>query len=175
MIVMGVDNGKSGAIAVLLEDFSLLLSDMPTGKGALKRRFLHCDADNSLNDYRPREILELIDHALAIDQDLHVIIEEPAANMLGRGRSRMSTLQDLSRALGIWEAVCDQRQLVPLLVSAQTWKAHWGLHGKGKEGSLAKASSLHPLDWPSPDHAEAYLIARWYLNDSRCAKFRQRS
>jgi len=188
VIVIGIDNGKKGAIAVIDNSGALSLADMPTAKGTLHRDVLHIAKGNKTEDYRPAAILEIIDTVLAIDSNCHVIIEEPP--LFFRGPSGAKSITSLHRGTGILHCLFSLRNIVPYQVMATSWKSHFGLIQKAVKGgsklssdeksarakaaAVARASQYYSVDWPTADHAEAFLIAQFYLESRACEKLRRR-
>lgn len=166
MLVLGIDNGKSGYMAGVHGE-ELFLCPTPAGNGSLKRRLLHVKKDNAARDYRPKEMLSAIDQYLAIDSKMVVILEEPTAGFK-KGKSSAGSRQDLFRGVGIWEAVLAMRDLVPILVHPTSWKAYFKLVGQPKEASMAKASEYFDIQWPCDDAADATLLALFFLNSPKC-------
>lgn len=189
MIVIGIDNGKKGAIAVIDSSGALSLAAMPTAKGMLHRDVLHIAKGNRTPDYRPAAILEIIDAVIAMDSNCHVIVEEPPLQFL-RGSSGAKSITSLHRGAGILHCLFSLRNIVPYQVMSSTWKSHFKLiqtRAKGepklssaertaraKAAAVAKASEYYSVDWPTADHAEAFLIAQFYLESRLCQKLRSR-
>ncbi|HDZ27765.1 hypothetical protein LCGC14_1355210 [marine sediment metagenome] len=150
MYTIGVDNGFSGAIAILREKNPVVLMDMPVLK--VGKTKLELD-ENTIRDYFSRW------------QVKHVFIEKaqvmPKQGISSSGRYMMS--------YGIIRGICVGLRLPYTLIAPQTWKkAMLKDMPKGKEASIFRAKQLYPeLDFPrKKDHgkADALLIALYGLN-----------
>ena len=151
MIVVGIDPGLTGAIAVIA-DGNTLVYDMPTfqysAKGFVKRAF---DAQPFAN---------MLPSAPA-----NVFIERVNA-FPGQGVGSMFSL-----GMSYWgvHSVCKALGHNVTLVEAKAWKNHFGL-SKEKDASLSLARKMYPqVDLRLAKHhnrAEALLIAAYgdFLN-----------
>jgi len=166
MLVLGIDNGKSGYMAGIHGD-DIYLMPTPVGKGSLKRRLLHVEKDNKAVDYRPKQMLEALDYFLSIDKNIVAVLEEPTAGFK-MGKSNAGARQDLFRGVGVWEAVLAMRDIVPILVHPTSWKTYFRLVKQPKEVSIDRANEYFDVDWPSDDAADATLLALFFLNSPKC-------
>lgn len=161
--ILGVDNGKSGYMSLWCPKSSeLWTSKISTAKGALWRRIKHFEDDARLKDYRPEDILNNIEQALDISSgNLFVVLEEPLSNTI-RSKNTKS-IQDMHRAIGIWQCICSFKGILPFGVHPVTWKSHFGLFGKEKDASLVFAKKLMPnYNFRSTDAADSFLIAKYF-------------
>lgn len=151
MIIIGIDPGGSGALAVMLEDGTLLdYLLMPTIKVGTKTRvngaaiaaFIHRMID---------------DHRFA-----HCYLEQ-VGSMPGQGVSSTFTF---GHAAGLVEGVITGAGLPLTLVTPQAWKKQAGLIGQDKDAARSRAIQLYPnlrvLDLKAKGQAvaDAILIAR---------------
>jgi crossover junction endodeoxyribonuclease RuvC len=157
---IGIDGGKSGAIAWLPEDGKLQVWDIPTRPvmvGGQERR--------ELDPYAYLRILQTID---LTKQPIHAWVERnreiPFTGADGRVRKQAGMYEfgftNGMLVMGLAACYIDYTMVEP-----QTWKRAVHLLGKDKEASRAKASELLLFGgalWPNKGHhgrAEAALIA----------------
>ena len=149
-MILGIDPGASGAVAVLDGPALVAVHDMPTKKvkvsGKMKTRIDSRALYEALHDY----------------QVTHVFLEQVSA-MPGQGVSSMFAF---GRATGIAEGVAATKSKELIEVRPQVWKKHFGLDGH-KDGSRDAAMER----WPGmasyfqrkkdDGRAEAALIGLW--------------
>jgi crossover junction endodeoxyribonuclease RuvC len=149
-LILGIDPGASGAVAVLDGQALVAVHDMPTKKvkvsGKMKTRIDSRALYEALHDY----------------QVTHVFLEQVSA-MPGQGVSSMFAF---GRATGIAEGVAATQSKELIEVRPQVWKKHFGLDGR-KDGSRDAAMER----WPrmasyfqrkkDDGRAEAALIGLW--------------
>jgi len=149
-LILGIDPGASGAVAVLDGPALVAVHDMPTKKvkvsGKMKTRIDSRALYEALHDY----------------QVTHVFLEQVSA-MPGQGVSSMFAF---GRATGIAEGVAATKSKELIEVRPQVWKKHFGLDGH-KDGSRDAAMER----WPGmasyfqrkkdDGRAEAALIGLW--------------
>lgn len=149
-MILGIDPGASGAVAVLDGAALVAVHDMPTKKvkvsGKMKTRIDSRALYEALHDY----------------QVTHVFLEQVSA-MPGQGVSSMFAF---GRATGIAEGVSATKSKELIEVRPQVWKKHFGLDGH-KDGSRDAAMER----WPGmasyfqrkkdDGRAEAALIGLW--------------
>lgn len=149
-MILGIDVGISGAVAVLDGDKLVAVHDMPTlftKVGGRKRKRINA-----------REL-----YTLVADYEIdHAFIEIVAA----RPNQGVSSMFAFGQASGIAEGVCASVTPDVTGVRPQTWKKHFKL-GSNKSDSRELASHL----WPSlsdrfkrvkdDGRAEAALIGLW--------------
>ncbi len=139
MITVGIDPGKSGAVAFLLDNDTAIFMD--TEKG-----------------------WEPIISALNNIEIKHVYLEKVHA-MPGNG---VSSMFSFGENFGFWQGVLTTLKLPHTLVSPQTWKRVMMMDmGKEKEASVTRAIQLFPATAPflqrKKDHnrADALLLAAY--------------
>lgn len=166
MIVIGIDPGLTGAIAII-RGGQAVIADIPTlpldGGGLVSRR-----VDG-------RRLAEIVRHHCPAGDAVQVCCE--AVGVMGGQNNAVQTQGSLMRSLGAIEAVFDVLRWPCLMVRAQAWQAHYGLVGKKAEkrdrgampAAIVKARDLYPsaasLLTRVKDHnrGEALLIAHYGL------------
>lgn len=160
MIILGIDPGLTGAMAMLTPAGLKGVMDIPTmmrgaGTGSVKNQIdcyaLYKKLQEMLTGYDKNEIM--------------VVIEMQQA--MGGGMNA-SAVFSLGLSAGIIEGVVAARALPHELVPPSQWKKAMGLSAKGKdakEQSMAMAKRYYPeADLHLAKHhnrAEAILIARY--------------
>jgi len=156
-MIIGIDPGKTGAIAVMTEAAVLVaVHDLPIESYTMSL--------GGKPQWRlaVRSFVEIINNADLNGHPLTIIIEEGWARP-GEG---VSASYRAGRMLGSIETGCmSVRPIRPLYVLPQLWKKHFLLTGEEKVASLDLARKYYP-DAPlerKKDHnrAEAILIARY--------------
>lgn len=152
MIVMSIDPGLSGAIAVFDGDNLIAVLDMPTHEltrnGKAKRQIAAADLAGVFCQYDPR----------------HVIVEKVSA-MPGQG---VTSMFSFGRSLGIIEGIIAAYNISATYVMPSVWTKGIG-RGLGKDASRARACELYPTHQKSfarvkdDGRADAVLIGTWYL------------
>lgn len=152
MIVIGVDPGLTGAIALLRDGNYYDLMDMPTiakgGSGKVKY------------EVSPVAISQFLRAKIASSDATEAIIER-VNSMPSQGSATVFSLGD---SFGTARAVLACSRIAYIDVVPQVWKKHFGL-SSDKEQSRALASKLFPeaeLHLKRfHDRAEALLLARY--------------
>ena len=152
-MIVGIDPGLTGAIAVLNGTRIEHVSDMPTTSAGVASRA----KARMMDAYALASILRI--HAMDADR---VVVERVSAHP-GQGVSAMFSL---GHSAGVIVGVCGALGLRVVYVPAQQWKREFGLIGKEKVASAAKAVELWgccDLLRRKKDHgrADAMLIAAW--------------
>jgi crossover junction endodeoxyribonuclease RuvC len=141
-MILGVDPGKTGAIAMLYADGKLYVEDAPSFDKELNAAAIA----SLLNEFTP-EI---------------AIIE--AVNSFGMGRQ---SAFNFGQGVGVYKGVFGAMGIPYVSVTPAKWKKHFGL-GKDKDESRQAATRLFPANSDlfkrkkDSDRAEAALIALWY-------------
>ena len=162
MIVLGVDPGLTGAMALMSGRGLVSVTDLPVmmrgaGTGSVKNQI-----DGTALYTTMRELLAPYDR-----QEIMVVIELQQA--MGGGMNA-SAVFSLGLTAGIIEGVVAARALPHELVQPAAWKKAMGLSAKGKDAkaqSVAMAKRYYP-DAPlnlvkHHNRAESILLARWGL------------
>lgn len=160
MIVIGIDPGLTGAVAVMDHNGVRAVFDLPTmpapevGKDALVK-----------NKIDGRALCQLLlKHCPASEGKPHVVLEK--VGTMGGKNNAVQTQGALLRTLGAVESVVECLNYKVQYVAPQSWKRKFGL-GKEKAKSLETARRLHPEAATNlsrvKDHnrAEAVLLAHW--------------
>jgi len=152
MIVMAIDPGLSGAIAVFEGGALIDIADMPTHElsrnGKAKRQISASALAGIFTQYDPR----------------HVIVEKVSA-MPGQG---VTSMFSFGRSLGIIEGIVAAYDIPVTYVTPSVWTKAVG-RGAGKDASRARACELYPTQQKSfarvkdDGRADAVLIGTWYL------------
>lgn len=175
MIVIGIDPGVTGALALLTPQGVQTIADLPVmvrvqtrvkGKNGQMR-------DKITNQVNAAALSELLREwtAGADRNEIHVFIEKCQAmpgKLKGSDKAQSSAgTFSLGLSAGIVEGVVAARGLPHTLVHPATWKAVLKLNGKKKEEVRALAIRLFPSAdlHRVKDHnrAEALLIAKYGL------------
>ena len=156
MIVMSIDPGLSGAIAVFIDDVLIDVVDMPTHEltrnGKAKRQVAASDLAGIFTQHDPR----------------HVIVEKVSA-MPGQG---VTSMFSFGRSLGIIEGIVAAYDIPVTYVTPGVWTKGIG-RGAGKDASRARACELYPSHQKSfarvkdDGRADAVLIGAWYLKGNK--------
>ena len=152
MIVMAIDPGLSGAIAVFEGGALIDITDMPTHElsrnGKAKRQISASALAGIFTQHDPR----------------HVIVEKVSA-MPGQG---VTSMFSFGRSLGIIEGIVAAYDIPVTYVTPSVWTKAVG-RGAGKDASRARACELYPTHQKSfarvkdDGRADAVLIGTWYL------------
>ena len=152
MTIVGIDPGKSGALAILHPDGSVRFFDVPTIKLRGKDRPAWTEWVNVWSD------------ALRWASPDMIVIEDIAARP-GQGVTSMFTF---GRTLGFVHGICASVVDCPIyFVTPSVWKVKMGLLNSDKGASREKCRSLYPSIAPSvarvkdDGRAEALLLAHY--------------
>ena len=156
MIVMSIDPGLSGALAVFDGHDLIAVLDMPTHEltrnGKAKRQIAATDLAGVFCQNRPR----------------HVIVEKVSA-MPGQG---VTSMFSFGRSLGIIEGIIAAYNIPVTYVTPGVWTKGIG-RGAGKDASRARACELYPsyqkqfARVKDDGRADAVLIGAWYLKGNK--------
>lgn len=154
MIVIGVDCGLSGALAMLDGTGLSAVQDMPVmAKGAGHGRVK--------NEVNAAALNQILGNWINGQADEVLVVIERVASMPGQGVASMMSLGD---SVGCIRGVVAARGYPVKWVTPQRWKKHFGLPAD-KELARAKAIQLYPTAplERKKDHgrSEAILIARY--------------
>jgi len=156
MIVMSIDPGLSGALAVFIDDVLIDVVDMPTHElsrnGKAKRQIAAADLAGIFTQHDPR----------------HVIVEKVSA-MPGQG---VTSMFSFGRSLGIIEGIIAAYNIPVTYVTPGVWTKGIG-RGAGKDASRARACELYPAHQKQfarvkdDGRADAVLIGAWWLKANK--------
>lgn len=153
MIVIGIDPGLSGGIALIehtKESTKYESWYMPTLYLSKTKKQINCVAFSCVLDkYNP---------------DM-VIIEQVHA----MPKQGVSSTFNFGMGYGMLQGVVLGMEYPMELITPQEWKKHFKLWAKGKDASRAKAQLLFPMEdlgkKKDDGRAEALLIAKYYLDN----------
>jgi len=156
MIVMAIDPGLSGALAVFIDDVLIDVVDMPTHElsrnGKAKRQIAAADLAGIFTQHDPR----------------HVIVEKVSA-MPGQG---VTSMFSFGRSLGIIEGIIAAYNIPVTYVTPGVWTKGIG-RGAGKDASRARACELYPAHQKQfarvkdDGRADAGRIGAWWLKANK--------
>jgi crossover junction endodeoxyribonuclease RuvC len=156
MIVLSIDPGLSGAIAVFIDDLLVAVIDTPTHEltrnNKTKRQISASGLSAIFRDYKPE----------------HVIVEKVSA-MPGQG---VTSMFSFGRSFGLIEGIVGAFEIPATYVMPSVWTKGIG-RGAGKDASRARACELYPV-WEKSfarvkddGRADAVLIGAWYLKGNK--------
>ena len=156
MIVIAIDPGLSGAIAVFIDDVLVAVVDMPTHEltrnNKTKRQISASGLAAIFRDHKPD----------------HVVVEKVSA-MPGQG---VTSMFSFGRSFGLIEGIVGAFEIPATYVMPSVWTKGIG-RGLGKDASRARACELYPV-WEKSfarvkddGRADAVLIGAWYLKGNK--------
>jgi len=156
MIVLSIDPGLSGAIAVFSDDLLIAVIDTPTHEltrnNKTKRQISASGLAAIFRDHKPE----------------HVIVEKVSA-MPGQG---VTSMFSFGRSFGLIEGIIGALEIPVTYVMPSVWTKGIG-RGAGKDASRARACELYPV-WEKSfarvkddGRADAVLIGAWYLKGNK--------
>ena len=155
MMVIGIDPGLSGAIAVLKDKKVLCLFDMPVmAEGKKNKRQLNS-----------AQLVNIIKKNIDKDDEISMVVEQVNA-MPGQG---VTSMFNFGQTFGAIKGVCAALDLPIFLVRPSKWKKHFELINSSKDASRTKAIEMYPSlsDQLSKkkdvNKSDAILIARYYI------------
>ena len=156
MIVMSIDPGLSGAIAVFIDDVLSAVIDTPTHEltrnNKTKRQISASAFAGIFRLYKPS----------------HVVVEKVTA-MPGNGATSMFSF---GRSFGLIEGIVGAFEIPATYVMPSVWTKGIG-RGLGKDASRARACELYPYYQESfarvkdDGRADAVLIGAWWLKANK--------
>jgi hypothetical protein len=151
MIIIGIDPGKTGAVAFLWDSGAVDVFDMPAGPAGLSAA------------------LDIDDQHLSPSPRFVAYVEQQQA----MPKQGVSSTFKIGQSYGEILGVCGALGIRVVTVTPVKWKMVMGLRGKDKEASRALAMRLFPQIagelQRKKDHgrAEALLIAEWGRRQER--------
>jgi crossover junction endodeoxyribonuclease RuvC len=156
MILMSIDPGLSGAIAVFIDDVLIDIVDTPTHEltrnNKTKRQISASALAGIFTQHRPD----------------HVVVEKVTA-MPGNGATSMFSF---GRSFGLIEGIVGAFEIPATYVMPSVWTKGIG-RGLGKDASRARACELYPFYQKSfarvkdDGRADAVLIGAWWLKSNK--------
>ena len=154
MIVVGIDPGLSGAIAILENNKVLNIFDMPVmAEGKKNKRQLNS-----------AQLVNIIKDSTKPDAEKAVVVEQVNA-MPGQG---VTSMFNFGQTFGAIKGVCAALELPIFFVRPSKWKKHFELINSSKDSSRTKAIEMYPslssqlAKKKDVNKSDAILIARFY-------------
>ena len=154
MIVIGIDPGLSGAIAILEGKKVLSLHEMPVMSEGKKNK-------RQLNS---AQLVNIIKEKFNKNDDIAVVVEQVNA-MPGQG---VTSMFNFGQTFGAIKGVCAALELPIFFVRPSKWKKHFDLINASKDASRTKAIEMYPAlsnqlaKKKDVNKSDAILIARLY-------------
>ena len=154
MIVVGIDPGLSGAIAILENNKVLNIFDMPVmAEGKKNKRQLNS-----------AQLVSIIKNNTKPDVEIAVVVEQVNA-MPGQG---VTSMFNFGQTFGAIKGVCAALELPIFFVRPSKWKKHFELINSSKDSSRTKVIEMYPTlssqlaKKKDVNKSDAILIARFY-------------
>ena len=154
MIVVGIDPGLSGAIAILENNKVLNIFDMPVmAEGKKNKRQLNS-----------AQLVNIIKDSTKLDAEKAVVVEQVNA-MPGQG---VTSMFNFGQTFGAIKGVCAALELPIFFVRPSKWKKHFELINSSKDSSRTKVIEMYPslssqlAKKKDVNKSDAILIARFY-------------
>ena len=158
MIIIGIDPGLSGAIAILDDKKVLSIFEMPVmAEGKKNKRQLNS-----------AQLVNIIRENIKKNEEAVVVVEQVNA-MPGQG---VTSMFNFGQTFGAIKGVCAALELPIFFVRPSKWKKHFDLINSSKDSSRTKAIEMYPLiaqqlsKKKDVNKSDAILIARYY-NETR--------
>ena len=154
MIIIGIDPGLSGAIAILKNDKVIKLIEMPVMAEGKKNK-------RQLNNAQLANILREI---IKNHEEISVVVEQVNA-MPGQG---VTSMFNFGQSFGILKGICSAMQLPMYFVRPAKWKKYFNLINSEKDASRTRAIEIFPYfsselsKKKDSNKADAILIANFY-------------
>ena len=130
MIVVGIDPGLSGAIAILENNKVLNIFDMPVmAEGKKNKRQLNS-----------AQLVSIIKNNTKPDVEIAVVVEQVNA-MPGQG---VTSMFNFGQTFGAIKGVCAALELPIFFVRPSKWKKHFELINSSKDSSRTKVIEMYP-------------------------------
>jgi len=154
MIIIGIDPGLSGGIAVLDNYKVLDLFDMP----------VMADGKKNKKQLNSALLAKLIKESISNTSESAVIVEQVNA-MPGQG---VTSMFNFGQTFGAIKGICATLELPIFFVRPSKWKKHFELINSSKDASRTKAIEMYPhlaeklSKKKDVNKSDAILIARFY-------------
>ncbi len=155
MIVIGIDPGLSGAIAILENKKVLGIFEMPVMPEGKKNK-------RQLNS---AQLVNILRDNVKINEEIAVVVEQVNA-MPGQG---VTSMFNFGQTFGAIKGVCAALNLPIYLVRPSKWKKHFELINSSKDSSRTKVIEMYPSlsaqlsKKKDVNKSDAILIARFYV------------
>ena len=154
MIIIGIDPGLSGGIAVLNNNKVIELFDMP----------VMADGKKNKKQLNSALLAKLIKESTSNTSESAVIVEQVNA-MPGQG---VTSMFNFGQTFGAIKGICATLELPIFFVRPSKWKKHFELINSSKDASRTKAIEMYPhlaeklSKKKDVNKSDAILIARFY-------------
>jgi|TARA_B100001939_G_C16639710_1_gene487069 crossover junction endodeoxyribonuclease RuvC len=154
MIIIGIDPGLSGAIAILDDKKVLSIFEMPVmAEGKKNKRQLNS-----------AQLVNIIRENIKKNEEAVVVVEQVNA-MPGQG---VTSMFNFGQTFGAIKGVCAALELPIFFVRPSKWKKHFELINASKDSSRTKVIEMYPsisgqlTKKKDVNKTDAILIARFY-------------
>ena len=154
MIIIGIDPGLSGAIAILDDKKVLSIFEMPVmAEGKKNKRQLNS-----------AQLVNIIKSNIIKSDEIAVVVEQVNA-MPGQG---VTSMFNFGQTFGAIKGVCAALELPIFFVRPSKWKKHFELINTHKDASRTKAIEMFPKissilsKKKDVNKSDAILIARFF-------------
>ena len=157
MILIGIDPGLTGAIAILEDKKVLNIYEMPVMAEGKKNK-------KQLNS---AQLVTLIKEYANNNNDDVVVIVEQVNAMPGQG---VTSMFNFGQTFGAIKGICAALKLPIFFVRPLKWKKHYELVNSSKDSSRTKAIEMYPTlsnqlaKKKDVNKSDAILIARFYYD-----------
>ena len=154
MIIIGIDPGLSGGIAVIDNNKVIDLFDMP----------VMADGKKNKKQLNSALLAKLIKEKTLNSSESAVIVEQVNA-MPGQG---VTSMFNFGQTFGAIKGICATLELPIFFVRPSKWKKHFELINSSKDASRTKAIEMYPhlaeklSKKKDVNKSDAILIARFY-------------
>ena len=155
MLVIGIDPGLSGAIAILEDKKVLNILDMPVmAEGKKNKRQINS-----------AQLVNIIKKNIHKTDEISVVVEQVNA-MPGQG---VTSMFNFGQTCGAIKGVCAALELPIFFIRPSKWKKHFELINSSKDASRTKAIEMYPSlsdklsKKKDVNKSDAILIARYYI------------
>ena len=155
MIVVGIDPGLSGAIAILEGKKVVSLFDMPVmAEGKKNKRQLNS-----------AQLVNILKDNTKSNAEIAVVVEQVNA-MPGQG---VTSMFNFGQTFGAIKGVCAALKLPIFFVRPSKWKKHFELINSSKDSSRTKAIEMYPsisnqlAKKKDVNKSDAILIGRFFI------------
>ena len=154
MIIIGIDPGLSGAIAILDDKKVLSIFEMPVmAEGKKNKRQLNS-----------AQLVNIIRENIKKNEEAVVVVEQVNA-MPGQG---VTSMFNFGQTFGAIKGVCAALELPIFFVRPSKWKKYFELINSSKDSSRTKVIEMYPslsgqlTKKKDVNKTDAILIARFY-------------
>ena len=130
MMIIGIDPGLSGAVAILKDNKVLNIFDMPVMSEGKKNK-------KQLNS---AQLVNIIKDNTKNDVEIAVVVEQVNA-MPGQG---VTSMFNFGQTFGAIKGVCAALNLPIFFVRPSKWKKHFELINSSKDSSRTKVIEMYP-------------------------------